>query len=70
VNVDVVVFSSELRMGLGVVIRDHSKNLKLSCSKSVAGVTSPELAEAIAIRRALNLSKDNGFSDIILASGW
>jgi hypothetical protein len=57
-------------MGLGVVIRDHSKFLKLSCSKSVAGVTSPELAEAIAIRRALNLSKDNGFSDIILASGW
>jgi hypothetical protein len=55
VNVDAAVFAAEHRMGLGVVIRDHLGDLKLACSEGIPVITSPEMAEAIAIRRALCL---------------
>ena len=68
VNVDAAIFPAEHRMGWGAVIRDHLGALKLACSEGLAGITSPEIAEAVAIRNALMVSKDNGFNDIILLS--
>ena len=55
-------------MGWGAVTRDHSGVFKLSCSASIIGITSPELAEALAICNAMQLSLDYGFKEIILAS--
>jgi hypothetical protein len=39
----------------------------LACSQVFDTVTSPELAEALAIRRALSLAREEGFNKIILA---
>jgi hypothetical protein len=68
VNVDAMVFSADHRMGMRMVVRDHSGTLKFSCSEGIAGITIAELVEAIAIRRALEVSRDNSFQAIILAS--
>lgn len=51
VNVDAAIFSGDNRLGLGVLIRDHAGSVKLTCSEGITGITSPELAEAIAIQR-------------------
>jgi hypothetical protein len=55
-------------MGLGAVGRDHRGTLKFSVSEGITGISSPEVAEAIAIRSALTFALNNGFMDIILAS--
>jgi hypothetical protein len=68
VNVDAAVFSGDNRMGWGAVIRDNNGVLKLSVAEGIDGITSPELAEAMAIRGALSTAFNNGFKDIILAS--
>ena len=68
VNVDVTIFSAVQRMGMGMVIRDHSGSVKLTCSEGIAGIFDPELAEALAVRRALGITKHNGFSQVILVS--
>jgi hypothetical protein len=68
VNVDAALFKAEDRIGVGVVVRDHMGSLKLACSEGLAGCVYPELAEALAVRRALTLTKDHGFRSIILAS--
>jgi ribonuclease HI len=68
VNVDAAIFKQENRMGWGAVVRDHAGGLKLACNESINGILSPELAEATAIQRALSVSKDRGFQDIVLVS--
>jgi hypothetical protein len=68
VNVDASFFHTEQRMGWGAVIRDHTGALKLACHEGIDGVYSPELAEALAVQRALQITKDKGFLDIILVS--
>ena len=55
------------KMGMGVVIRNHNDMCLLACSQVFDAVTSPELAEALAIRRALSLAREEGFFKIILA---
>jgi hypothetical protein len=67
-NVDAAIFAAEHRMGLRVVIRDHLGDLKLACSEGIPIIMSHEMAEAIAIRRALLLARGNGFRHVILAS--
>jgi hypothetical protein len=47
---------------------DHSGALKLACSEGVDGLVAPELAEALAVRRALALTREKGFRNIILES--
>jgi ribonuclease HI len=55
-------------VGWVAVIRDNNGVLKLSVAEGIDGITSPELAEAMAIRGALSIAFNNGFKDIILAS--
>jgi ribonuclease HI len=68
VNVDAALFQAEQRMGWGAVLRDHDGNFLLSCSEGLAGFPPPEMAEAIAVRRALTVSKERGFTKIVLVS--
>jgi hypothetical protein len=58
VNVDAALFSSTKRMGVGVVIRNHIGECLAACSELIQDVTTPELAEALAIRRALALTRE------------
>jgi ribonuclease HI len=67
INVDATIFSSTRRMGMGAVIRDHTGNCLVACSESKKAVA-PEIAEALAMRRAIILAKDEGFSKIIVDS--
>ncbi|KAK1601164.1 hypothetical protein QYE76_017309 [Lolium multiflorum] len=62
INVDVALFSSSSSMGMGVVIRDNDARCLVACNERLEHVTDPELAEALACRRGLNLARDEGFS--------
>jgi hypothetical protein len=68
VNVDAAIFSNNRRMGAGVVIRDHSDQCLAACSEHMEEVTKPEIAKALAMRRAITLAKDEGFAKIIINS--
>ena len=68
INVDAAIFATSCRMGMGIVIRDHNGKCLAVCSEQRREVVMPELAEALAIRRAVILAKDEGFSNIIVNS--
>jgi hypothetical protein len=63
VNVDAALFAEFHRMAMGV-FRDHNGGCLLVASEPLTGFTSPELAEAMALRRAA----DQGFDRIIFGS--
>jgi hypothetical protein len=68
INVDAALFSSSSSMGMGVVIRDSDARCLVACNERLEHVTDPELAEALACRRGLNLDRDEGFSKVMVAS--
>jgi ribonuclease HI len=68
INIDAALFPSESRMGWGVVARDHTGAFILSYSEGSEGMPMPEVAEALAVRRALSIAKDHGFVRIVLYS--
>jgi ribonuclease HI len=68
INVDAALFPSESRMGWGVVARDHTGAFILSCSEGSEVMPMPEVAEALAVRRALSIAKDHDFVKIVLYS--
>jgi ribonuclease HI len=68
VNVDAALFPAEQRMGWGAVVRDHNGAFLLSCIEGLAGLPVPEIAEVVAVRAALLMSRDHGFRKIILVS--
>jgi ribonuclease HI len=67
VNVDAAIFSIS-RMGVGVVIRDHNGVCVTACNEYQEEVTSPEIAEALALRCTITLARDEGFTKIIINS--
>jgi hypothetical protein len=68
VNVDAAIFTSSKQMGAGIVIRDHMGLCLAACGERSDNVTMLEMAEALAIRRVIVFAREEGFSDIILAS--
>jgi hypothetical protein len=54
-NVNAALFKSAKRMGVGVMIQNHNGKCVSTCSELIQDVTAPELAEALAIRRAMTL---------------
>jgi hypothetical protein len=68
INVDAALFSPSRQMGIGIVIRNHSGDCSIACSELVKEVTTPEVAEALAVRRALSFAKEEGFDKLVIAS--
>uniref|UniRef100_A0A8I6Y3E3 Reverse transcriptase domain-containing protein n=1 Tax=Hordeum vulgare subsp. vulgare TaxID=112509 RepID=A0A8I6Y3E3_HORVV len=68
VNVDAALFPDTRRMGCGVVLRDHSGSFIMSVSEGMSVFPTPELAEAMAVRRGLLAAHSRGAHRIILAS--
>jgi hypothetical protein len=68
VNVDAALFTSSRQMGTGVVIRNHNGECLLACSELRDEVTSPEIAEALACRRAVSLAAEEGFDKVVVVS--
>ncbi|KAF0913649.1 hypothetical protein E2562_023753 [Oryza meyeriana var. granulata] len=67
ISTDAAIFQSSRQMGLGVVIRDHNETCVFACNELVPGITTPEVAEAVAIRRALSLAWEEGFHNFGIA---
>ena len=70
VKSDAAIFSSSNRMGFGTVIRDHSGACLAACGEHVDGVTSPNMAEALALRHAVLFAVIEGFQHLIVASDF
>ena len=68
INVDAALFDNLQRMAAGVVVHDHLGQCLLAASEPLSGFTSPELAEAIAFRRAVFLARDRNFKRVNFAS--
>jgi ribonuclease HI len=68
INVDAALFLSTSTMGVGVVIRDHIGVFLSAFSQVRHEVTSPEIAEALAIRSAVTLAREEGLDSFILLS--
>ena len=68
VNSDAAIFSSSNSMGFGAVIHDHNGSCLAACGEHVEGVTSPELAEALALRHAISFAVEEGFVHMVVAS--
>ena len=68
INVDAAIFSSSCKMGVGVVIRGHNGACLAACSELIDMVTAPETAEALAMRRALFLAREEGFRKLMVVS--
>jgi hypothetical protein len=68
VNVDAALFADVHRMAMGAVFRDHIGGCLLVASEPLTGFTTPELAEAMALRRAVAIAADHGFDKIIFGS--
>jgi ribonuclease HI len=68
VNTDAALFDDRRSMAMGMVIRDNSGVCLASASLPLQGYTSPEMAEAMALREAVSITRDKGFSKVIFAT--
>jgi ribonuclease HI len=68
VNSDAAVFEALGRMGAGIIVRNHQGTCLVSCRQQLHGLVPPENAEALALRRAVSLARDEGFDKVIFAS--
>jgi hypothetical protein len=65
INVDAALFSASKNMGAGIVVHDHNGDFVVACCDKFPNVTVPEMAEAIAVRRALSFAKSEGLDHFI-----
>jgi hypothetical protein len=68
INVDAALFSLARRTGIGVVIRNHIGECLLVCSELQEEITTPKIAEALAIRRAVTLATEECFEKVRVVS--
>jgi hypothetical protein len=68
VNVDAALFPGQQRMAMGAVFTDHAGECVLVISEPLRGFTSPEMAEALALQRAVIVAGERGYDKVIFAS--
>jgi hypothetical protein len=68
INTDATIFSSSRQMGVGAVTRNRHGECLSACSELIYEVTTLELAEALAVRRAISLAGDGGFGKLHVVS--
>jgi hypothetical protein len=68
VNSDATIFEAMGSMGAGIVVRDHLGVCLVACRQQLQGLTPPENAEALALRQAVLLARDEGFDKVIFAT--
>jgi hypothetical protein len=61
INVDAALFDDLKRMAMGMVVLDHSGECKRAASERLQGFADPECAEAMALRRAVQIAREKGF---------
>jgi hypothetical protein len=68
INCDAVLLEDLRCMAAGIMIHDHIGNCLAACSEQLRGFTTPELAEALAMRQGVILARDKGFTKATFAS--
>jgi ribonuclease HI len=68
INVDAVIFTHSGQAGFGVVVRDHQGSVQAASQGVIDHIRSPEVAEALALWKALVFAKSSGFQSIEVAS--
>lgn len=68
INTDSALFHCSREIGMGVLTRDNNGSCLFAFNEMIPGIVKPEIAEAMAIRRAMSLAKEESFEKIILAS--
>ncbi|XP_073363182.1 uncharacterized protein [Aegilops tauschii subsp. strangulata] len=61
---DAAVSVEQHKSGIGVVVLNHEGLCVAACSDLLRGALSPEVAEALALRRAVRLACDEGFDNV------
>ena len=56
------------RMGIGIVIRDHSGSFVAACCHKIDRITDVEMAEALAVRYAVYFAKEHNLHQVLVAS--
>lgn len=56
--------------GLGIVVRNHFRNVLVAASKVLLAGYGPEYAEACAIKWGMQFALDRGFSDVCVESDY
>jgi ribonuclease HI len=70
INSDDAIFEASGSMGAGVVVHNHHGTCLVACRQHLHGSPPPELAEALALRRAVELARDEGFDQAIFESDY
>ncbi|OEL20118.1 hypothetical protein BAE44_0018863 [Dichanthelium oligosanthes] len=70
INVDAAIFASSMSSAIGVVFSNHMGICLLACRKSFNGITSPDVAEALALRCDVVLALEEGFHSVVSQSDW
>jgi hypothetical protein len=68
INVDAAVFSNFRKVGVGILIRNHTGDCLVACTEPLKGIVSPELAESWALHCAVSLARDEGLVSVVFAS--
>jgi ribonuclease HI len=68
VNVDAALFPEQRRSAVGAVFRDNRGECILAFSEPLPGFPSPEMAEALALKRAVVVAKERGLDRVTFAS--
>ena len=67
-NVDAALFPDLGRMVMGAVLRDHNGRCLAAVSEPLHGFNSLEYAEALALRRAVTITRDRGVAKATFVS--
>jgi hypothetical protein len=71
-DVDASLFPLFRWMGMDVVIRNHNSDYLVACIELQEEVTTPELelAEELALRRAVSFAGEDGFNKVMIGSDY
>lgn len=67
-NVDAAIFRNHFCMGTRIVVRAHRGAFSAACCQLAHRIEDPELAEAIAVKRAVSFAMEHNLRQIIVAS--
>jgi ribonuclease HI len=65
VSSDAAIFQEAGCRGVGAIMRDHQGAFLAACRQHIEGLSSPELAEAVALRRAVQLARAERVDNVI-----
>jgi hypothetical protein len=68
VSSDAAIFEASRSMGAGVLIRNHLGDFLRACREHMDVFPEPEYAEALALRRAVSLAREEGYDRVTFAS--